>query len=249
MGLTHESTLRRVADVIDAGEQTPSVPGRLNESVLRTLAALVPTDAVSFGDLDTGTATHYAMDDFIDGEITYLPEPVADPEDPFWIHYDSAQFCSYPTRTKDDRSVTLLSDFYSTREWKQSPMYRDVLCEWNVTHELMCPLPTVNGRSKRVIFFRSGSHDFTDEDRFALALLRPHLVEMIGRRVVGDPASALTGRQTELMRLVADGHTNAEIAAMLHLSPHTVRTHLMNIFERLGVTTRAAAVARLFSPG
>ncbi|MDQ1696871.1 MAG: hypothetical protein QOJ03_2224, partial [Frankiaceae bacterium] len=55
------------------------------------------------------------------------------------------------------------------------------------------------------------------------------------------------GRQNELMRLVADGCTNAEIAAMLHLSPHTVRTHLANIFERLGVSRRSAAVARVFS--
>lgn len=249
MSQTQETTLRRVADVIDAGEHGQRLPGRLNASVLRTLATLVPADFLSFGDLDTATATHYAMDEFEDGEVTYLPEPLTEPEEPFWQHYDSAEFCSYPTRTRDDRSVTLLSDFYSTREWKQTPMYVDVMSEWNVTCEMMCPLPTVNGRSKRIIFFRTGSRDFTDEDRFALALLRPHLMEMVGRRVVGDPANALTGRQTELMRLVADGHTNAEIAAMLHLSPHTVRTHLMNIFERLGVTTRAAAVARLFTPG
>lgn len=246
MGPTQETTLRRVADVIDAGEQSPPVPGRLSASVLLALKKLVPCDFLSFADLDVTTATHYAMDDALDEEVTFLPDPLTEPDEPFWRHYESARFCSYPTRTRDDRSVTLLSDFYTTREWKQSPMFVDDLSQWNVSFELMCPLPTVGGRSKRVIFFRTGSRDFTDEDRFALALLRPHIVEMVGRRVI-EPASALTGRQTELMRLVADGYTNAEIASMLYLSPHTVRTHLMNIFERLGVTTRAAAVAKLFS--
>ena len=245
MGPTQETRLRRVADVVDAGEHAPPVPGRLSAPVLRALKALVPADYLSFADLDTTTATHYAMDDVEDDDVTFLPEPLTEPDDPFWRHYDSARFCSYPTRTRDDRSVTLLSDFYTTREWKQTPMYVDDLSQWHVTFELMCPLPIVGARSKRVIFFRTGSHDFTEDDRFALALLRPHIMEMVGRTVVGDPAHALTERQTELMRLVADGYTNAEIASMLYLSPHTVRTHLKNIFERLGVTTRAAAVARL----
>lgn len=247
MGPTQETMLRRVADVVDAGEHSPSVPGRLSESVLRSLAALVPADAVTFADLDTATATHHAMDDLMGGEVTFLAEPLSEPDEPFWRHYDSARFCSYPTRTRDDRSVTLLSDFYTAREWKQTPMYVEDLSYWDVTFEMMCPLPTAGSRSKRVLFFRTGSHDFTEDDRFALALLRPHIIEMVGRGAGGDAAHALTERQTELMRLVADGYTNAEIASMLYLSPHTVRTHLMNIFERLGVTTRAAAVARLFS--
>jgi DNA-binding NarL/FixJ family response regulator len=48
---------------------------------------------------------------------------------------------------------------------------------------------------------------------------------------------------------VAAGHTNLQIASMLHVSKHTVRTHLENIFERLQVTSRAAAVMRAFPDG
>jgi DNA-binding NarL/FixJ family response regulator len=48
------------------------------------------------------------------------------------------------------------------------------------------------------------------------------------------------------MRLVAAGHTNAEIARRLYVTSNTVRKHLENIFERLHVGTRTAAVARAF---
>ena len=51
----------------------------------------------------------------------------------------------------------------------------------------------------------------------------------------------LTTRQTEVLRLVAEGKTDRQIAAELVLSEKTVGRHLENIFARLGVSSRAAA--------
>ena len=245
--LTAERGLRRVLDVLDAGAGSPPLQGRLAAPVLHALAALVPCDAVVFADLEPGTATDHVRDACEGGVVTYLREPETEPAHAFWRHYAGSDFCNYPTRTGDDRSVTSRSDFYSTREWLQTPMYVDVMAEYDAVFELMCALPAAPGRSRRLLFFRSGSCDFTDEDRLALALLRPHLAEMVGRRRDPVPTMPLTQRQTELLQLVADGRTNEEIARALHLSPHTVRAHLSNVFERLGVTTRAAAVAKAFS--
>ncbi|WP_142026790.1 helix-turn-helix transcriptional regulator [Blastococcus colisei] len=53
--------------------------------------------------------------------------------------------------------------------------------------------------------------------------------------------SGLTEREVEVLRLVARGCTNREIADALVLSEHTVRRHLQNVFGRLGVSSRAAA--------
>lgn len=53
----------------------------------------------------------------------------------------------------------------------------------------------------------------------------------------------LTERQAEILALVAAGMTNREIAEELFVSEHTVRRHLQNIFNRIGVTSRAAATA------
>ena len=55
----------------------------------------------------------------------------------------------------------------------------------------------------------------------------------------------LTPREHEVVELVAEGKTNAEIARQLWISPGTVRRHLENVFAKLGVHTRTAAVARL----
>ncbi|MGN6246552.1 MAG: response regulator transcription factor, partial [Motilibacteraceae bacterium] len=53
----------------------------------------------------------------------------------------------------------------------------------------------------------------------------------------------LTGRQVEVLRLVAAGLTNDEIAARLQLSEHTVHRHVANILTALGLGSRSAATA------
>jgi DNA-binding CsgD family transcriptional regulator len=58
------------------------------------------------------------------------------------------------------------------------------------------------------------------------------------------PEVELTSREREVLAWVAKGKTNAEIAALLWLSPSTVRKHLENVYAKLGVNTRTAAVAR-----
>ena len=56
----------------------------------------------------------------------------------------------------------------------------------------------------------------------------------------------LTPRQHEVLLLVAEGLTIAEIAERLTISPGTVRRHLEHVFAKLDVRTRTAAVARLW---
>jgi DNA-binding NarL/FixJ family response regulator len=56
----------------------------------------------------------------------------------------------------------------------------------------------------------------------------------------------LSGRELEVLRLVAAGRTNREIAATLVLSEHTVARHVQNIFRKLHVSSRTAATAFAF---
>jgi DNA-binding CsgD family transcriptional regulator len=62
-----------------------------------------------------------------------------------------------------------------------------------------------------------------------------------------QPASALvlTPRERDVMRCVAAGLSNAEIAGVLWIQLGTVRKHLEHVYDKLGVRTRTAALARL----
>jgi DNA-binding NarL/FixJ family response regulator len=57
-------------------------------------------------------------------------------------------------------------------------------------------------------------------------------------------AVALSDREREVVSLMATGATNREIAARLHLSPHTVKEHTSSLYRKLGVRNRAEAVQR-----
>ena len=146
-----------------------------------------------------------------------------------------------------------LSDVLTTREFHSTQLWatvhrllgvEDVLCLW-----LTVPEET---SFHRIGFAASRRGTFRDRDVFMLELLAPHLRRLYRRAAVRrapfGSAEGLTGREREVLVLVAQGKTNREIASLLWLSPATVRTHLEHVFEKLGVKTRAAAVARVFAP-
>jgi DNA-binding CsgD family transcriptional regulator len=69
-------------------------------------------------------------------------------------------------------------------------------------------------------------------------------------RPIQHPSIAsLSPREKEIVRMVAKGHTNKAIAAVLDISTWTVSTHLRRVFAKLAVTSRAAMVARTIEDG
>jgi DNA-binding NarL/FixJ family response regulator len=63
------------------------------------------------------------------------------------------------------------------------------------------------------------------------------------------PPDGLTLREVEVLRLIALGRTNAEIAAQLVISTATVKTHINNLFGKAGLHDRAQAVAYAYTRG
>jgi two-component system nitrate/nitrite response regulator NarL len=63
------------------------------------------------------------------------------------------------------------------------------------------------------------------------------------------PEAPLSARESEILQRVAYGATTKEVARSLGISPHTVKTHLERIFEKLGANDRAQAVAIAFRLG
>jgi len=67
-----------------------------------------------------------------------------------------------------------------------------------------------------------------------------HVIER-SRRQSGSRRSALSESQVAILRLISRGHSNREIAAEVHLSENTVKTHVQEIFRKLGVRNRVEA--------
>jgi ATP/maltotriose-dependent transcriptional regulator MalT len=105
----------------------------------------------------------------------------------------------------------------------------------------------VRGMAAQVI----GEHDTAELELTAARNTFTALgAEPDARRVTAllgaSPSSPLSARETEVLRLVARGRSNKEIASELFISEHTVARHLSNIFTKLGVGSRSAAAASAY---
>lgn len=87
---------------------------------------------------------------------------------------------------------------------------------------------------------------FFDEHDLAMArMLTPLLARLVRERPTPSLPACLTVQERRVLSHVAAGASNAQIAEDLFISPATVRKHLENIYRKLGVSGRVAAVARL----
>lgn len=86
-------------------------------------------------------------------------------------------------------------------------------------------------------------------------VLAPSIAAKLVSRVRADaasvaaPAPALSRRELEVLRLVAEGRSNPEIARALFIGEATVKTHLLHVFEKLEVNDRTRAVTRAMELG
>ncbi|HEY8809288.1 MAG TPA: response regulator transcription factor [Solirubrobacterales bacterium] len=81
---------------------------------------------------------------------------------------------------------------------------------------------------------------------------KTYLQPALGARLAAEPESVandLSERETDVLRLIALGHTNAEIAEKLYISVRTVETHRAHIQQKLGVSSRAELVQSALSRG
>jgi DNA-binding CsgD family transcriptional regulator len=145
------------------------------------------------------------------------------------------------------------SDYLSRRDYRRLDLYHEADRPLGIEYMMRLWLDPTGAGGARLEFDRA-SRDFGERDRAVLDLVLPHLqrfrVSAARRRWLSvrprNRAARLTKREQEILRRVAGGRTNAEIAWSLQISPQTVRKHLENAYEKLGVHTRTAAVAALF---
>ena len=81
------------------------------------------------------------------------------------------------------------------------------------------------------------------------AVLAPSAAALLMSRVRSSATAPLSRRELDVLQLVAAGATNREAAAKLFITEATVKSHLLNIYGKLGVGDRAAAVTEAFHRG
>ena len=141
------------------------------------------------------------------------------------------------------------SDRMSYREMRKSHLWNEVDRHFGADSlALWLPAPK-EGIMRRLNFSSLERGAIPDRYVQILQLLAPHFVTLYQRaaaRRARGAHSLVSPRELEILSLIRAGKTNKEIARELWLSPHTVRSHLENAFEKLEVTNRTAAVARAF---
>jgi DNA-binding CsgD family transcriptional regulator len=246
-----EKDLRALAAIVS--QDRPDLPAGeelLPPSLVADLMSQIRCDAISVEHYDTRRQVHSWRQGSDADDDAGVPDDWAQV---FWTHYWDCRVCAYPIRTGDLRSVVKTSDFYSIRQWHSTGMYIDCIRPQGIEHHLMLALPELPepaaeaGRYLRLVLHRGPGPDFSERDRALLVLLRPHLYQAcLDAERRRHPVPRLTPRQNELLHLLAAGHTNSQIARRLGISEGTVRTHLENIYGKLGVSSRTAAVIRAF---
>jgi DNA-binding CsgD family transcriptional regulator len=250
-GTLHERDLRVLTAVVEDGlrdDPGPAMPW----AVLETLLQLVPCEEMDFTLHFTPDAVRehslVIMQGIGDGErVTRSAGSWSPPYPKFWAH--RAQFLpsTYPARTGDTVSVLRWSDFYTAYELNNVPYYAEYLRPIGDKYVVNVNLPTALGGT--LTLYRKSGPDFTERDRLVLQLLRPHLHEVYldaERRRHGIPH--VSRREREVLQLVAQGYSNADIARILFISVATVAKHMEHIFDRTGVRTRGAAAALALPP-
>jgi DNA-binding CsgD family transcriptional regulator len=233
----------------------------LETDLLGALAELVAADAATLHETDVRTPRQLSVG-WPPGRLTvglaesFRPVLHTHPFVPLYARARPGVLARRPYR---------ISDFLSQRQWRATPVARETLPD--AADQLGAMLGTRDGAVRNVVLTRS-ARVFGDRERDRLALVLRHLAAAVQRSrprrslaLQSAPEAAwvpiapardqprhpevLSARELEVLRLVAGGLTDAQVAARLRLSPRTVSKHLQRSYARLGVPNRAAAVALL----
>jgi DNA-binding NarL/FixJ family response regulator len=159
-------------------------------------------------------------------------------------------------RTRDGRAYRF-SDVATREQLEATRLYREVYAPLGIEHQIVFTMPSKPDRVLAVVLSRRDS-DFSDAERDLLNRARPLLIQAYRNALTYSQlrdasllgietaliTRGLTSREAEVLRHVAFGGSNRDVAERLGLSDRTVQKHLERSFRKLGVNTRSAAAAR-----
>ena len=229
-----ESDYRKALDVLFAAGEVDG-PLAFPAPVLQVVRELIPCDVVTFHERSTSS----------ERVLVYVGEPIGQltPE-----IRAARRRLRHEDGVRPAVGARRRTDVVSPREYRRREHYLEVDRPLGVEYLLWLHLDP--GRTDARLEFDRSDADFSERDRRVLDLLLPHLHQFFAaarlRTSEQAPPNALTPRERQVVAHVAEGRTNGEIGSLLGISPETVRKHLENTYEKLGVHARTGAVAAAF---
>jgi DNA-binding CsgD family transcriptional regulator len=216
----------------------------------RVLGRLIPHDLCTFSTLDPDTQQITLI---VPASVpTELPKAFAN----FARLHRNYELYSFNPDLQAGRPV-MRGDWFSCRQFRDTSIHAEAVGMIGMDDHLSAPVGAP-GEATFVALLRhsGGGQDYSERDRTLFATLQPHLRRawqhtrwrslFSGKTTLQAEhlraALGITKRQAEILSWVVAGKTNQEIAIIAALSEGTVKLHLANLFRRLGVETRIAAV-------
>lgn len=220
------------------------------QSSFRALGKLIRHDLPAFGELNHATQQLNVI------VPANAPSEIPRALEGFARHHRRYELFNFDPNVQGGRPF-MRADWFSQRQFRDTDVHAEAFSVIGMDDHLAA---SIGGTGEAVfigLLRRSGGgNDYDERDRTLFATLQPHLRRAwqltrwrgifshqtplspeILRGVLG-----ITRRQAEILAWVADGKTNREIAVIAGLSEGTVKLHLANLFQRLGVETRVGAV-------
>lgn len=213
----------------------------LLDALLPGLADLIGCDFITYTEVVEGSPPMVRYVDHPRGTLT------AEVCDGFLRHFHEHPVAAYHRITGDGRALRM-SDFLTTAQFHKLALYQECYRPRPAEHILAVGL-SLRGEPVGAFALNRASGEFTEADRELLDLLRGPLGRCRARlrtrhgASTGADGARLTVREAQVLEQVALGRTNAAIGRSINCSPRTVSKHLENIYKKLSVANRAAAVA------
>jgi DNA-binding CsgD family transcriptional regulator len=239
------STVRAALATVEAADAAATL-AELPGLVMPALVSLFGADSALWTELEMTAAA-----DWRPRRVIGYPEPLLTEESSLALERHALEFpLTCHTRPGGDGRPIRRSDLQTRRSFRASGMYAEVARAIGVNESLATAL--MPGHLHVCVSLNRTDPDFPAASVDLLTRLRPLLTRRVALLATAETAATpktilegagLTGRQREVLDLVAAGLTDAAIGRRLGCRQRTVDKHLEHIYRRLGVSCRTAAVA------
>ena len=241
------SDLEAVLDFAEEAAVAAREPERQDERLLARIARLVESDMIKYCRVDASHGSH---------DVSVLGEPEPPPSDELLGALSSEEnpYNAHVARTGQPHfSATRLFDVVTRGAFRRTRLFQ--LIPFAEASSVQMRMPGHDGSLWKLEVLQH-DREFTDRQLSLLDAVRPWLEIYEERRVLAthsaaiqaapvdqDGAARLSEREHQVLDRLAEGASNQDIADALYISPGTVRKHLENIYAKLEVTSRTAALA------